>query len=240
LSNMNRNAQLITAWCGPIFTGLFAIGGAIIGRFIPTLLHPSDPASVFVANVVSHDMQIRLGAFIMMLSVCFMAPWGAGIAAQTRQKEGNFPALSYAQLACVGCGTAIAMMMAFFWAVMAYRPAEYLPSVVQFAADLAYFMPLFSWPIFSGWCFLIAVAVLTDDTGNPVYPRWVGYVNIWAGLLYIPGGIILFFKTGPFAWDGILGLYIPFIAFFLWILVMTWAMIRNINAGQFYTGTPAR
>ena len=143
---MNRNAQLITAWCGPIFTGLFAIGGAIIGRFIPTLLHPSDPASVFVANVVSHDMQIRLGAFIMMLSVCFMAPWGAGIAAQTRQKEGNFPALSYAQLACVGCGTAIAMMMAFFWAVMAYRPAEYLPSVVQFAADLAYFMPLFSWP----------------------------------------------------------------------------------------------
>ena len=111
---------------------------------------------------------------------------------------------------------------------------------MQFAADLAYFMPLFSWPIFSGWCFLIAVAVLTDDTGNPVYPRWVGYVNIWAGLLYIPGGIILFFKTGPFAWDGILGLYIPFIAFFLWILVMTWAMIRNINAGQFYTGTPAR
>jgi hypothetical protein len=235
LSNMNRRAQLIGAWCGPAFTGSFALGSIVFGCYIPMVVHPSQSAAEFAAQVTANTMQMRLGAFILMVSVCLMAPWGAAIAAQTRRKEGEFPVLTYAQLTCVGCGTAVAMMLAFFWAIMSYRPGEYPPALIQFAADMSYFYPLFSWPIFTFWCFAIALAVLLDDSGTPVYPRWIGYVNIWAGLLYIPGGLILFFKSGPFAWDGILGFYIPFIAFFLWILVMSYVMIRKINAGEVHT-----
>ena len=230
MTSAHRRAQWLCAWCGPAFTFLFAIGGALIGRMIPPFLDPADSSEVFVSKIVDHLLQVRIGAFIMMLSVCFMAPWGAGMAAQTRRLEGEMPALSYAQLTCVGAGTAIAMMMSFFWALMAFRPEAYAPSVIQFSADLAYFMPLFSWPIFSLWCVAIALAILLDDSRHPVYPRWAGFANLWAAVLYIPGGLILYFKHGPFAWNGIIALYVPFIVFFAWILLMSYLTLRNINS----------
>lgn len=228
----NRTAQLVCAWCGPAFTVLFALGGVIIGRLIPPFLHPSDSAEVFVTKVVDHLLSARIGAFIMMFAVCLMAPWGAGMAARTRRQEGDFPILSGAQLTCVGAGTAIAMLMAFFWALMCFRPTEYPPSLVQYSADLAYFMPLFSWPIFSFWCWIIALAILLDRSPQPDYPRWLAFFNLWAGFTYIPGGLILYMKTGPIAWDGALGLYLPFVAFFVWILVMSWATIKAIKASS--------
>lgn len=40
--------------------------------------------------------------------------------------------------------------------------------------------------------------------GQIVFRRWVGYLNIWAALLLAPAVLIYFFKTGPFAWNGIL------------------------------------
>lgn len=230
--NGNRTAQLICAWCGPGFTFLFAIGGAIIGRLIPPFLAPGDSANIFVDKIVAHLLEVRIGAFLMMVAVCLMAPWGAGIAAHMRRREGDFPVLSYAQLACVAAGTAIAMMMAFFWAIMAFRPTEYPAGLVQYSADLAYFMPLFSWPIFSLWCVAIALGILLDKSAQPIFPRWIAYANLWAALLYVPGGLILYFKTGPFAWDGLIALYLPFVAFFVWINLMAWATIRSIRAGH--------
>jgi hypothetical protein len=227
---LNRKAQLFCAWCGVAFTVLFALGGALVGRWIPPFLNPADAPEELVRKVIEHLLQVRIGAVLIVLSIAFMAPWGAGIAARTRRKEGDFPALSYAQLTCVGSATAIALLMGFSWALMAFRPETYAPSVVQFCADLTYFLPLFSWPIFSLWCVVIALAILFDDSGYPVYPRWVAFVNLWAAVLYVPGGLILFFKHGPFAWDGIIALYVPVLAFFAWILVMAFVTIRDINA----------
>ena len=224
-----KAAELVCAWSGPAFTTLFALGGALIGRMIPTFLHPSEPAYQFVSRIDARLTEVQVGAFIMMLSVCLMAPWGAGMAARFRRREGDFPALSYAQLCCVAAGTAIAMMMAFFWAIMGFRTAEYGANLVQYSADLAYFMPLFSWPIFSFWCWLVGLAIVLDSGPNPDYPQWLGWFNFWAGFTYIPGGLILFFKKGAFAWDGVLGLYMPFVVFFIWILVMSFATIAAIK-----------
>ncbi len=59
--------------------------------------------------------------------------------------------------------------------------------------------------------------------------RWVGYFNIWAGLLQIPGAMMPFFKTGPFAWDGLFAFWMPLVVFSLWIYVDTWAVLRAIR-----------
>jgi len=45
-------------------------------------------------------------------------------------------------------------------------------------------------------------------------------------MLFTPGQLILFFKDGPFSWHGILALYLPFVAFFLWILIMSIAVLQ--------------
>jgi hypothetical protein len=43
------------------------------------------------------------------------------------------------------------------------------------------------------------------------------------------GGIAVFFKTGPFAWNGLVGFYIPIGAFTVWIAVMTYYMHTGVN-----------
>lgn len=50
-----------------------------------------------------------------------------------------------------------------------------------------------------------------------MFPRWVGYANLWIAILYLPELLVFFFTTGPFAWDWLIGFWIPavlFIAFF--------------------------
>jgi hypothetical protein len=62
-----------------------------------------------------------------------------------------------------------------------------------------------------------------------VFPRWFGFLSIWCGLLYTPGALTFFFKTGPFAWNGLLTFYIAATAFFLWIVSLVILLLRAIG-----------
>ena len=46
----------------------------------------------------------------------------------------------------------------------------------------------------------LSVAILLDKNTKPVFPRWSGYFKIWVAMIWVPAGIIPFFKTGP--WRG--------------------------------------
>ena len=39
---------------------------------------------------------------------------------------------------------------------------------------------------------------------------------------------MIFFKSGSFAWDGIVIFWIPFTAFFLWLLIMPFVLCRAV------------
>ncbi|MGB8390637.1 MAG: hypothetical protein WCE76_23335, partial [Mycobacterium sp.] len=63
-------------------------------------------------------------------------------------------------------------------------------------------------------------AILSDVTPEPIFPRWSGYLSIFVALVQIPPVMLVFFKTGPFAWDGLISWWLPAIDFFGWIVVM--------------------
>jgi predicted membrane metal-binding protein len=48
--------------------------------------------------------------------------------------------------------------------------------------------------------------------------------------LITPAMLIPFFKSGPFAYNGLLALYLPFGAFFLWMTIMTPSVLRAIGS----------
>jgi hypothetical protein len=85
--------------------------------------------------------------------------------------------------------------------------------------------------IWSLWVQLVAVAaaILIDRRDEPVLPHWLGYLSLWVALLIIPAGLVLFFKQGPFAWTGIIGLYTPLTGFVVWIFSLTIAVHRNLS-----------
>jgi len=159
-----------------------------------------------------------------VLSFALFGTVGAGIAAQTRRVEIN-PVFSIVQTVFGAGGMTIGVLVAFAWGLAAFRPELYEPSIIVTWIDYAYFLALFSVPLFGGWCVVIALPILWSEEGSEPFPRWVAYVNLWAALLYAPGLLIIFFKDGPFSWHGIVALWIPYLAYFGWIMIMSFALL---------------
>lgn len=225
--------QLICVWCGPLVAVLFAIGAVFLGQFIPPLVAPSDSASEVARKFAEHTMAIRVGAMISVISMSLIAPWGAVIAAQIRRTERRFPVLSYVQLICVAVGTTVVVLMCMFWAVAAFRPGVYSDETVMVLNDIAYFLFLFTWTPFVVWALAIALAIFCDRSERPVYPRYVAYISLWTALLFCGAAGMEYFKTGPFAWNGVMALYIPVGVFFVWELALTIETVKNLNRDRF-------
>ena len=162
----------------------------------------------------------------MIASFALFGTFGAGMAAQTRRFETS-PVFSYTQIVFAAAGTTIALLVAFAWSLMVFRPDTYEPSILLMWADFfAYFLALFSVPLFGGWCVLIALPIFFSEPGREPFPRWVAYVNYGRLCCLRRAKWLYSFKDGPFSWHGIVAMYLPFIAFFAWIAIMSWVMIK--------------
>ena len=68
-------------------------------------------------------------------------------------------------------------------------------------------------------------AILTSTAKREVFPRWFGFLNLWTAVLMLPGGIAIYFYSGPFAWNGILA---------WWVVVVAFSIYWTIAFYQFY------
>lgn len=226
---VSRKAQLLCAWTGPVFVLAFLIGFVPIGHMLPAP-HPDWPAQQVTDWYLNNLTGVRVGMVICILAIALIGPYGAVIAARTRKTELGLPIWTYVQLGCLGCGIMDATLTPLIFSWAAYRPGEVAPDVTMSINDFGWFAFLFTFPPFTVWCLAIAGAILTNHSGRPFLPRWVAYMNIWAGLLYFPAALLLFFKRGAFAYNGLLALYVPLAAFLIWIVLMTWQLITTIKA----------
>lgn len=231
-TSMSRIAQLAVAWSGPIMIILFIIGSTILAQYLPPQWHPSD-APAKVAEIYStHLTRIRIGLVFTVIAYSMMMVWGVSNAVQTRRLEGKFPALTYLQLVCMAAGTAQIVVNTGMWATAAFRPGEVSPEITQLANDMGFIILLGTWPPFTIWSIALGAQILLNKSAVEVYPRWAGFVSIWCGLLYMPGGTVWFFKGGPFGWTGAICMYVPFVFFGVWILTFTVLTIKNIRRGN--------
>jgi hypothetical protein len=51
-------------------------------------------------------------------------------------------------------------------------------------------------------------------------------------LLIVPAGLMIFFKRGPFGFNGLITFWMPTAVFFTWICVMTYMVLRAISAEE--------
>jgi hypothetical protein len=75
----------------------------------------------------------------------------------------------------------------------------------------------------------IGIAILIDHRPEPIFPRWVGYLNLWVAAGLTPLGIVVFFKDGPFAWNGLFGFYIPLACYVVWMGVMFFVLLKAVD-----------
>tara|TARA_B110000211_G_scaffold139020_1_gene158935 strand:- start:13318 stop:14025 length:708 start_codon:yes stop_codon:yes gene_type:complete len=214
-------------WSGPLATLLALLGMVIISGFVPATnpaASGADIADFYVRNVNS----IRFGMIISMTAFSLFVPFGVAIAMQTRRMEAT-PILTYMQIVAVAIAALEGIMSACIWITAAFRPDAIDPDITRMLHDLGWICFLVTIPPFSIWIGAVGMAILRDKHAVPLFSRNLGYFNLWVALLITPAMVLPFFKTGPFAYNGILALYLPFGAFFLWMIIMTLALFKSIQ-----------
>lgn len=212
---------------GHLMTVFFVVGWLCLAQFFPPP-SPELTAQQITHRYVENQNGIRLGSTFMMLSFGFWAGWGAVLCSWTRRSVPGGDLLASIQLVSLAVSEMIGVLCAFLWGLAAFRPEQISPEITMTLNDAGWLMFLLPWPPFSAWCIALGVAIFRDRHQNPVMPRWVGYVSLLTGLLFAPAALPLFFKDTHFAYNGVIGMMIPFAVFFIWIQAVTWAMARAI------------
>jgi hypothetical protein len=219
----------VSAWTGPAMTLLFLIGVVPLAQFFaPPYSAQHSPGEV-AQMYVEHLTAIRLGCVFMCFSAALFLPFGLSIAAVVRRSDPAGVLLSWLQVASVAVATIVIVFIPIFWGIGTYRAGTVSPEITQTWNDAGWFGVLFAVPPFSLWCLVIAVAILRNGQQRPPLPRWMGYLNLWVAVFFVPAIMMIFFKQGPFAQNGVLTFWMPVAVFFAWIITMSFAVVRAAN-----------
>jgi hypothetical protein len=223
---LHRILVKVAGWTGPAMTVLFLIGAVPLAKFFVPPYSAEHSAGEVARMYVDNLTGIRLGCVVMCFAAALFLPFGLSIAAATRRPDPAGVLLSWIQVASVAVATFVILMIPIFWGIGAYRAGQISPEITQTWNDAGWFGVLFAVPPFSLWCVAIAVAVLRDRSDAPSLPRWVGYLNLWAAVLFVPAMLMIFFKHGPFAQNGAFTFWMPVAIFFGWIITMALVVVR--------------
>ncbi|MCX2934284.1 hypothetical protein ORI20_28870 [Mycobacterium sp. CVI_P3] len=225
---MKRATELACAWGGIAFSVLFFVGFVGIARFFPPL-SPADTAEQTAAIYRDHASAIQTGLLVAYVgTMCFLA-FGSGIVGQTRRIRGVAPAVTFFQVSSYASAVLLIILPLICWFTAAFRPETRSAESIQLINDFGWIGFVIGFPPFVTWVFSTGLAILSDESERPLYPRWSGYLSLCMGLLQVMALLLVFFKVGPFAWDGLFSWYIPFTDFFAWFVVITVLTIKAIN-----------
>lgn len=204
----------------------------LIARMIPPPSPSKSPDEV-AALFRDHQDRIRVGSYLMFLAAGLLNFFVAAISHQLKRMPGPASSvLAQTQLVSGALGTFMFLWAPMIWIAATFRPEERSPETLATLYDLAYLAWIgnAAWVIAQG--IAIALAVLSDGSERPVYPRWVGYFNIWVVILYVPSALDIFFTSGMFSWNGLIVFYLPTAAFFVWLVVMAVMTARAVDDEQ--------
>jgi hypothetical protein len=214
-------------WSGAVFVLLWAVGFVVFAHVVPPP-SPDESAAEIADFYRAHTTGIRFGLLLTLFVSPLYASWTAAISAQMKRMSGVHPILADLQLVLGGLTVLVFMIPALLLEVSAFRP-DRSPEIIQALNDIPWLMFIGMGATAILQPAVIAVAILQDKSKHAVFPRWAGYLNVWTVLLFLPGPMCVFFKTGPFAWDGLFAWWIPFVVFMAWMVTMLVLVRRSID-----------
>lgn len=224
---MSYKRHYFAAWSGVAFIVLFGVGWAWLGGMVPP---PSPAASAdqiaqfFRADTIS----ILFGMLVIMIGVALLVPFFALMSLQMARIEGRWPLCALICAIAAAINIVYFVLPVLFWVAAAFRP-EQSPEVIRLFNDIAWIIIL--WPFSTTVLqnILFSLVVLSDKRETPLFPRWVAYLTMLVAFLILPGGLLIFFKSGAFAWNGILAFWVVAMAYLPWVCVMSWALSNSVK-----------
>jgi hypothetical protein len=220
-----RRIWLACVWSWPVAIVGFGVPFVLVAGLVPPpspAWSASELADFFADNVTG----IRVGVLCAMFASALLLPFYAVISSEIKKIEGE-PGL----LASIQWGGAI-ILVAFFqiiclaWITASYRQ-DVSPEITRMLNDYCWFVWSTLIPTYMVQYFCMAIAGFIDRRSAPLWPRWAAYMNLWVAVTGAGGVLAVFFKTGPFAWNGVVGFWIPVILFAVGMSVNTWLLLRH-------------
>ena len=209
--------QMFGAWCAIGYLAVLFVGWGAVAGFLPPTA-PSAGAGQIAALYNGDYTRIRIGMLLVMLAALVFIPFAAVMAQFIARIEGTPGVLTYTFLLGAAGNMVLTFYTAVWWLTAAFRPDR--------GAELIYLMNDMAWLQFLGGVTMylamplsVMVASLCDKSAHPVFPRWCGYANGWMALTIVPDQLLFFFKKGPFAWNGLFGIWIPVVLFSAFFII---------------------
>jgi hypothetical protein len=217
--------QRLCLWAAPV--GLvFTFTGMLVAGWLPPAF-PGDSAAEVGRYYREHADAIRITSIMITIGGVLLVPTIAVVSLYVTRMEGTRGPLSYVQLLSGVIGPLAFIVPCFLWQAAAFDPgrSDEITKALHDAAWLAFIAGIWSFALQN---LAVACAILRDGSDEPILPRWLGYFGVWAALLYTPSCLVLFFKDGPFAWNGIFTFWLAAIAFVAWNLTLIVQLQRVI------------
>lgn len=226
---MNLKYHLWSAWGGIVFVVLFGIGWALLAQFVPPPPSPALDARAIADFYQARPTMIRTGLNVVMIACAPMVPFYAALAIQLARAEGRWAILSIAQVALGLANVLFFYIPVVLWQTAAFR-LDRDPAIIQTLNDIGWIMIQWPFGLAAMQNIVIAAVIFADRGRPPVFPRWLGYFNVWIAIALAAGVLVPYFKTGPFAWDGLFGFWLPAGFYMTWIAVTSILLVKAVRA----------
>lgn len=207
---------------GPAAVVVTLVGWLIAG-VLPLPMGPSAPISEVREFYLGNPTTTGAGFVLASLGIVLYAPLVAAITTHMLRIGGGGPVLAFTQLATGTATLLVNVLPMLLWAMATFR-TDRSDDTVLLLHDMGW---LILFPAIMLFCLqnvAIGVAILNSD--QTVFPRWVGYVNFFVALSFIPDVFAFFFHIGPFAWNGVLVFWLALTTYCIFLCVMSWACVQ--------------
>ena len=206
------------AWSGLVFFVLLVIGFAVL----PSPPDFDAPASEVADYYADNQDGIRASVVLVTAALFFFVWFIAALRSAFALAEGGGRRLANL---VYGTGLVITACVALAQgavAVAALHPSETSPEVIRSLHDFSFvgFAPATG--VFVAFFLANAAAILR----LPALPAWLGWFAAIVGVIQILGIGAMLTDDGAFAADGVLGGFLPLVAFAVWFPAASVALAR--------------
>ena len=215
----------VAALGGPAALVVTLVGWLVSGM-LPLPMGPSSSTADVVSFFTDDANRVMAGFVLSSIGVVLMAPMLALISIHMLRMEGRVPLMAFTQLLVAAVTVVINMFPQLIFAIAGFRADRNAEDIVLLN-DLAWLLLFTGITPFMIQNVAIGIAILRDR--SEVFPRWLAYLNFLVAFSFVPDVIAYFFKTGPFAWNGVFVFWLALTSYSVFLVAMSLAC-RRANA----------
>jgi hypothetical protein len=217
--------QWICWWSLPIFYNLFGLIFVYLGKLMPPP-SPGLTTAEIVAFIKANASSMQTAWVLLTLALGF-ASLSSGLIIVQMKRMTVSPALPYAYMAALavaalpGC-----LLCTILFSLAAFRP-DRDPEIIALLYDMGLLSFVGSLGCFATQYMIFAIAIFLDK--RAIFPRWLGYMSIWGAVTEMVAAPIWIFRSGPYAWDGLISFYLGTVIFVVWEFFLISSLSKAIK-----------